>query len=172
MIFASESERLDIIIWAKNTHSQFRANGVGRAFGNLSRLSAPHYESIKSRILTHYTIVDWLLEPMFEDYCGFNQPNAFVHLHSDPNIHGRIHTRINVVVSRPNRGGDIHYNNNTYCLPQAGESWLCVAGKYMHGTTPVVGDIPRIVWSFGFLLQPDDVNRLERECANQLTRIQ
>lgn len=107
-ILLSEIERNDLFSWAIHTKSFFRPSGRGRQYGDLCSLNAPHYQKIKSRVIEYYSLQDGLPEPYFKDFCGFNDPGAYIHLHSDSNQDLRIHSRINIVISRPESGGQYH----------------------------------------------------------------
>lgn len=74
-----------------------------------------------------------------------------MHEHRDHNHRGLIHTRFNVLVSKPEAGGE-PINNGRMIDVNEGEVWRCNAGLDLHSCTKVVGNKPRIVLSFGYLL--------------------
>lgn len=139
--------------WAHRHVGQFRPNGPGRQFGDLARLDAPPiWRAIKTSLLQQYQITDWILEPQFRDYCGYITEGGEVHPHQDPRQNGRDHIRINLVLSKPEHGGDPTQDGITIPLPEIGYSWRCDAGQAVHSCTMVHGTVPRIILSFGCLV--------------------
>lgn len=75
-----------------------------------------------------------------------------MHPHQDPTQDGRDHIRINLVLSKPEHGGDPTQDGITIPLPEIGYSWRCDAGRFVHACTMVQGLMPRIILSFGCLV--------------------
>ena len=140
--------------WAVFRRATFGRNGPGRQFCVLQeRPDAPkEVWSIKSLVMSHYMIpASAPTEPMFQDFCGVITDGGAVHRHSDPNVGELIHTRFNVMVSKPDIGG-VPIINGVPVQVEEGEVWRCDAGLYEHECTTVTGFKPRVVLSFGFLL--------------------
>jgi hypothetical protein len=145
--------RNPIIAWAEKTKHQFKANGYGRSYGILQNLSPPREVwDIKKHIINLYGLESEKQEPIYKDYCGFITEGGSIHSHKDPNEQGFIHTRFNVLLSKPLAGGEPVQEGNIISVEE-GDIWRCDAGKVLHWSTPVVGNKPRIVLSFGFLLK-------------------
>jgi hypothetical protein len=57
-----------------------------------------------------------------------------------------------VILKYPTEGGHSIYNGKINVLKE-NMVWRCVAGKVIHGSVPVKGEIPRITLSLGFLIK-------------------
>ena len=106
---------------------------------------------LRQRVIHLEKIKDFKTEPVFQDYFGINSDGGAIHVHTDPNQPPYIHTRYNIILSYPERGGESLYGTDINIL-QERLVWKCIAGKVMHGSTPVVGNKPRISLSLGFLI--------------------
>jgi hypothetical protein len=89
---------------------------------------------------------------MYDNFIGVNSEGSSIHNHTDKNEKDYIHTRWNLILSYPENGGHSIYNNNINILEE-NLIWKCVAGKYTHGSTKVIGKKPRITLSIGFLIK-------------------
>jgi hypothetical protein len=151
-MFASESQLKEIQEWAEHNKHLFRPNGKGRQFGIFSELSYPSAAlELRNKIIDEFGLEGKQQEPLFKDYCGYITEGGAIHEHSDPNKDGLIHTRFNVLISKPVSGG-VPIQNGKEIEVEEGDVWRCDAGIVKHWCTEVVGDKPRIVCSFGFLL--------------------
>lgn len=138
--------------WANKNKYRFTPNGFGRQYGDLLALCAPaEVWQIKERIVKTHDLHSALPEPFFKDYCGYITEGGAIHKHQDPNQGNKIHTRFNVMISKPVSGG-IPVIDGKEIQVEEGDVWKCEAGLYEHWCTPVIGDKPRIVLSFGFLI--------------------
>lgn len=79
--------------------------------------------------------------------------------HGDKNHpDGRIHCRFNVMVSKPLIGGEPIISNQI--LPvEENEPWVCIAGLNTHYTVKMAGHKPRILISFGYYLDEQDLKK-------------
>lgn len=57
--------------------------------------------------------------------------------------------RCNIVTSQPNKGGELHVNNDFINLKDM-DMYTCLVSEYEHYATINEDDKPRIVWQFGF----------------------
>ena len=91
-------------------------------------------------------------------------------LHADqgPPTHSKdsdlYHTRLNVMISKPEKGGDpiimkeeVNLRRERSTFPyvierEENEPWVCVAGIFAHSTVEVKGKKPRILISLGYNL--------------------
>jgi hypothetical protein len=138
--------------WAVENHGKFKSNGFGRQYGVLQELNPPkEVWEIKKQVINLYGLSNAKQEPIFKDYCGYITEGGAIHKHIDGNEGKLIHTRFNVMISKPLAGGEPVQESNIINV-QEGDIWRCDAGKVLHWCTPVVGNKPRIVLSFGFLL--------------------
>lgn len=143
-----------IVCWANDKYKDFEPNGFGRQFGVLQRkdLKPPkEVWEIKDIILNNCKLQGAEQEPNFKDYCGYITEGGAIHKHTDPNKGKKIHTRFNVMVSKPEQGGEPVQADKVIEVEE-GSVWRCNAGVVAHWCNPVVGSKPRIVLSYGFLL--------------------
>lgn len=146
-------------LWAKDVFDELKQNNAGaqRYFGELKDLSYVPVEvyEIKSAITGRITR-PFNFDSNFTDFLSFNLRGASIHEHSDPNNSpDHIHTRFNLIISAPDAGGEPIYDGQKISIRE-GMLWCCQAGKYRHGTTPVVGDTPRINLSFGYQIKCEE----------------
>jgi hypothetical protein len=143
---------IPIADWANKSYTLFNPNGFGRQYGILQNLNPPEEVwAIKKQIMDTYNLNEAKQEPLFKDYCGYITEGGAIHQHTDPNEGNLIHTRFNVMVSKPLEGGE-PIQNSVVIDVKEGDVWRCDAGLVKHWCTTVVGSKPRIVLSFGFLI--------------------
>lgn len=88
----------------------------------------------------------------YYDCIGIDIENGFVHSHIDFTEPGYIHTRINIMISKPQGGGNPILDNNKIIVNE-NDAWICLASIQKHETDPVIGVIPRIILSLGMLIR-------------------
>lgn len=143
---------LPVIDWANKNFHKFTPNGYSRQYGDIRKIGySDEIIKIKKNIINNFNLKNYYFEPVYGDFCGYINDGGAVHKHKDNNINNLIHTRFNVLISKPIEGG-IAVINNKEIIVEEGEVWKCEAGLYEHWTTPVIGVKPRIILSFGFLL--------------------
>ena len=89
-------------------------------------------------------------EPVFGNFLGFISRGGAVHAHQDPSPLGFEHVRLNFMVSKP-LGGDPVINGKILEVAE-NQCWLNLASLWMHESTEVQGETPRIVLSLGNLV--------------------
>ena len=137
--------------WAEENYKTFTNNGFGRQFKILDNSCPKEVFTIKKIIVEKYKLENKQQEPIYKDFCGFITDGGAIHEHTDANKNGLIHTRFNVMISKPIEGG-IPIQDGKQILVEEGDVWRCDAGLIKHSCTEVKGNKPRIVLSFGFLL--------------------
>jgi len=152
----TEAEQTEIILWANQHYPSFEKNGTGRQFQILNGCAnVPSCVwDIKQRIVEREGIHDAPQEPMFKDYIGYITDGGQIHPHLDRNRDGRIHTRFNVFVQLPEKGGMPIYGEKTIQVCER-HYIRCNSGIDKHYCELVEGKKARIVLSFGFLLLPN-----------------
>lgn len=142
-----------IIRFVKEESKLFKINpaGLGRKFCNLNKLD--HELTKQVREFSDYCydtlgLVPSEEEHLYGNFIGVNSGGAFVHTHTDPRKSDKIHVRLNFLVQKPSSGGMPIIDGVTYQVDQ-GQCWINLASEWKHGSTPVVGSIPRIVLSLG-----------------------
>ena len=153
--FISDDDKNSLLSWVENNIHEFRPNTKGRYFRPLKEIKNSPLDlvlKLKKRIVKLENITDWKEEPLFSDYIGINLEGASIHPHTDPNENNYIHTRYNIILSWPEKGGESIYGKNVNVLKE-NLVWKCVAGKVKHASKPVRGKKPRVTLSLGFLIK-------------------
>ncbi|RKP47022.1 hypothetical protein [Trinickia fusca] len=147
-----ETKLEPIRAWALANVRRFQPNGFGRQFASLHLFTNVPAEvwKIKLSIIERFGLRNTPPEPLYRDLCSLITRGGAVHMHRDPNQGGLIHTRFNVMISKPQAGGQPIIDNEILDVPEGG-IYRVDAGLKLHGTTAVLGDRPRIILSFGFL---------------------
>jgi hypothetical protein len=141
-----------VVKWAIENKNSFEPNGYKRCFGYLEKLNAPQEcGEIKKLIIKHFLFSGLLKDNFLPDFCGFIEDGGKIHRHNDicP-IKGKEFVRVNVMLSKPDVGGDPIINGKILVVNE-GDAWLCQASKYQHECNKVQGRKPRIVLSYGFI---------------------
>ena len=135
--------------------------GKNRKFCALNKHDLPITKVIKEYnkyVFSQFSIVRQIDEERFGNFIGYNTSGGFVHSHTDHlSSDGWEHVRINFLVSKPLQGGNPVIDDKEYNIMED-NSWLNIASKWVHSSTPVVGDKPRIVLSLGAYVNPSELN--------------
>lgn len=92
-----------------------------------------------------------LEEPMFQNFTGNHYlDGAFVHEHIDIAPNGYVHTRCNLMIQKPQEGGNPVIDGEEFNV-QNGDLWICLASLEKHCSTPIKGN-ERFIFSFGSLI--------------------
>jgi hypothetical protein len=162
--FITDEEQNELLEWTKNNSHLFRINETksdsinapygSRRIGVLNEIKDSPLDlvkKIKDRVIGIEQIKDWMEEPYFQDAIGINEEGGSIHIHTDQNPVGYVHTRYNIILSYPFEGGHSIYGDKINVLKEK-LVWKCIAGKIPHGSTVVVGNKPRITLTLGFLI--------------------
>jgi hypothetical protein len=136
--------------------------GKNRKFCQLNNFNLDLTKEIKEyskKIYNIFQITNFRQEHIFGNFIGVQTEGAFVHSHTDPNLNGLEHIRINFMISKPIGGGIPIINNEEFNIEED-QAWLNRASKYYHSSTPVKGDKKRIVLSLGSYLTKKDINKI------------
>ena len=99
------------------------------------------------------------LDKEFGALISYSHEGHKVQPHTDPNPPGRIHTRFNILINKPEKGGEAIIDGKTISTEE-NELWVCVAGKYVHSSTVIEGSKPRILLSYGTYLKQKQVDNI------------
>lgn len=162
--FITNEEQIFLLEWVEKNVNLFvpSKNGDNRKFyivGDIKDTCLNLIQKIKNRVIDTENIKNWIKEPNYKDYIGINETDGFIHQHTDANINGYAHVRYNIILKYPIEGGHSIYNDTINVLKEK-MVWRCVAGKVKHGSTPVIGEIPRITLSLGFQIKNEESNKL------------
>ena len=152
--FINDAECEALLKYCYSKRPNFRDNGFGRFYADhiVSRLNPPKvFLDVKQRIIETENFTDYELDSIFEDFISFNEDGGAIHEHKDQNHPNRIHTRYNLLLSVPEKGGNPIYDGQVITVKEK-MLWRCEAGKFNHASLPVQGTKPRINISFGFQL--------------------
>ncbi len=158
----SEQEQEIIVSWVRNNYiNELKSNGFNRYMKNMHDIPSipPIVWDIKKRIIDKENLYDAIEEPLFKDSIGYMMDGGQLHTHTDPNRYGLVHTRFNVYVQLPYKGGYPIYNNNIYKLKE--RTYICCrAGIDQHYCEKVEGERERIILSYGFLLPIERITNI------------
>lgn len=108
--------------------------------------------AMKQKLAEHYKLGDYIVPPNLKDFVGYITEGGSIHPHTDPDLPGKRHVRINVLVSQPR--GCIPLLENVPIEVAVGDAWLNLASQCIHATTPVEGPGFRSAISFGYQIDP------------------
>ena len=103
---------------------------------------------VKQELAARYDLGAYIVPPGLKDFINHITEGGFVHEHTDPDMPGRRHARINVLVKQT--AGCIPLLDGVPIAVEVGDAWLNLASLCKHATTPAEGPGYRSVISFGF----------------------
>jgi hypothetical protein len=149
--FISKDEQENLKDWAFEEECRLKPNlnGPGRFFNQVNNLAENELVYIiKDRIIKKFNLYGWAADPQLGDWLGMQKDGAYINFHKDKLPIGE-HHRFNVLIQLPHEGGINIYNGEELVVKER----MLINYRpdlYIHGTTKVVGDRPRINLSFGF----------------------
>jgi len=90
---------------------------------------------------------------------------ACTHLHKDSAPEGYVHIRANVMLKKPQKGGNIIIDEKIYNV-EKNDLWLILASLEDHGSTPIENG-ERLIYSFGAIIEKDKINKILKEKKNE-----
>lgn len=159
----SVEEQKEIVEWTRKNYIYFKKNGLNRYFQLLNYFhDVPNcIWEIKKRIIEKEDLFNFEQEPFFKDSIGYMLNGGELHLHTDPNPKDSdlIHTRFNVYVQIPIKGGIPIYDNKICNLNE--RTYICCrSGIDFHKCQIVEGEKERVVVSFGFLMPYERIKNI------------
>jgi len=134
-------------------NNNFQDNGFGRKYKIQD--SANHWEDA----FFEFGLRPTSIEPIFKNFIGNHfKDEAFVHPHTDPAPEGFVHTRCNLMLKKPTRGGNPVIDGEEINIEQ-NDLWLCLASLETHSSTPIK-EGERLVFSFGGLVPIEQINKI------------
>lgn len=143
--------------WIKNSY------GPNRRWCNLNNVNLPLSKDVKEFAefcFKEIFDVKVIEETSFGNFLGVNGPGAFVHSHVDrlgPN--GEWHVRLNFLLQKPIEGGMPLIDSRELSIKE-NHCWVNFASKYTHSSTPVKGNISRVVLSLGSFIEQNHIKFL------------
>lgn len=136
-----------------NINYQQNKGGSGRRFSYQNE--APFW----NEVFQEFNLVPDKIEPMFKNLIGNHYlDGAYTHKHTDPSPNGYVHTRCNLMIKKPNIGGNPIIDGEEFNV-EVNDLWLCLASLEEHSSTPIYGG-ERIIFSFGALIKLDKVKNI------------
>jgi hypothetical protein len=86
------------------------------------------------------------------------EDNACTHIHKDSAPEGYVHVRANVLLKKPNRGGDIIIEDKIFSIEE-NDLWIIFASLENHGSTPIEKG-ERLIYSFGSLIKLESIKKI------------
>jgi len=143
------------------------AAGAGRKFLKMDYV-APDGDKLlyetKRRLAAHYELGDYVVPPNLKDFLGYITEGGAIHPHTDPDLSGRRHVRINVLIKQSR--GCIPLLEGVPIAVAEGDAWLNLASQCIHATTRVEGPGYRSALSFGYQIgrsRGDELYKTHRE---------
>ena len=160
----SENEQAQIVEWVTKNYHRLKSPGHNRYMNQLDLLpDAPScIWDIKKRIVDKENLHNAIQEPLFRDAIGYMIEGGQLHRHTDSNKGSLVHTRFNVYVQLPKKGGRPIYDE-TLCNLKERTYICCRSGIDFHHCELVEGDRARIVVSFGYLLPYERIKNVKYE---------
>lgn len=158
--FISEEEQEIIREWALRNEKFLLTNPVSpggpfrcrEVFENIPE-TLDILTDIKSRIVEVENLKGIAQGDFYQDFLSIHKNGSFIQKHFDRCFEGNTYyiRRYNIFIALPEKGGLPIYSDEILKITE--RSMLKVdAGLIIHGTTPVVGEKPRIILSYGFKL--------------------
>jgi len=106
---------------------------------------------VRDRALKILQIRKYSEEPTYKCFLGCNVSGGKVHPHRDQAPLGKWHIRCNLLLSKPERGGQPIIEGQRLEL-QEGDLWAFVPSQVLHWSSQVEGERKRFICSYGFLV--------------------
>ena len=139
----------DIVI----ENNEFIKNGHGRRFKIQG--SASYWKDA----FNEFGLNPDKIEPKFKNFIGNHfADGAAVHEHTDFAPDGFVHTRCNLMLKKPLKGGNPVLDGDEIEIDK-NDLWLCLASLEKHYTTPIEGG-ERLIFSFGGLVSVEQIKQI------------
>jgi hypothetical protein len=112
---------------------------------------------IEKKILDFFNFKDFYRDPVYGTMISYSEEGHQVHAHTDPSPREEdTCVRINLFISKPKSGGLAIIDEDGIYVSE-GEPWMCLAGEKPHYSQSVVGDKPRVMISFGYQVNKEQL---------------
>lgn len=136
-------------------NTSFQLNNVGQGRRFATQDEAPYWHEA----FAEFGLAPSCVEPIFKNLTGNHfQDGAFVHQHTDPAPKGFVHTRCNLMLRKPVKGGNPVLDGEEIEVEE-GDLWLCLASMELHSSTPVYSG-ERLIFSFGGLVPVEQIMKV------------
>jgi hypothetical protein len=111
------------------------------------------------KAFNEFNLIPSHIEPMYENFLGNHFiEGASVQIHKDDAPNGFVHTRCNLLLKKPLKGGNPIIDGEEINLEE-NDLWLVLASLETHGSTPIQGG-ERFIFSFGGLVPIKQIERI------------
>lgn len=160
----TEEERLTLYNWITNDlWPKLKKDICNRLHYELNSREDPTIIplvwQIKDRIIEREGLIGYKQEPTLKDFIAVIPKTGWIQKHIDRNIRELIHSRFNVFISSPGMGFNTYYDGNVVDTKERCYAF-CRSGIDEHYTDVNNDDIPRISFSFGYILPFQKVDEL------------
>jgi hypothetical protein len=124
---------------------------------------------VKQELAKHYDLGAYVVPPNLKDFIGYITEGGSIHPHKDPDLPGKRHVRINVLVKQTK--GCLPVLEDVPIEAAEGDAWLNLASQCMHATTPVEGPGYRSAISFGYQIDKqrgDELYEIHKQWLDQV----
>lgn len=118
-------------------------------------------DAVRNRIIKNegLNLEDTLEQPLeLSDIIVIMPTGTKLHVHKDPNKVGTIQVRYNLLLQKPEKGGDAIYSGRRIDC-DTGCYILCRAGLDYHTGTLIEGKLDRLLISYGFLIKEENIEK-------------
>jgi hypothetical protein len=125
--------------------------------------------SVKKRLSEHYELGQYVVPPNLKDFIGYITRGGCIHPHTDPDLPGKRHVRINVLIKQPE--GCLPLIEGMQIPVKEGDAWLNLASLCIHATTKVTGPGYRSALSFGYQIDPrrgDELYQVHKDWMDRM----
>jgi len=131
----------------------------GREFSR--QVNAPYWDEA----VAVFGLTPAVVEPMFLNMTARHYlDGASLQDHKDGAPDGFVHARCNVMLEKPEIGGNPVIDGEELCVNK-GDIWLCLASLEWHSSTPIFNG-NRVIFSFGDLVPIEQIMRIQGDhCA-------
>ena len=114
---------------------------------------------IEKILLNEYKFKDFYRDSKFGIMISLSKEGHKVHKHTDSSPRKEdTCVRLNLLLQKPKVGGEAIIDNEIINV-QENEPWICLAGKYEHFSVEVEGDRDRLMLSYGYHVNTEELNK-------------
>lgn len=157
--FVSETECNELASWIMSNHHNFvdaNMGGVRKTTRYVKEnIAFPELAlKIRERIKEHLQLEDMVRPPFINGMvASYSEPGDTCYEHQDPIWSEGHHTlHCNVIVQKPENGGDVVIEGKEYNMPK-GDVICYYVSDLKHSVTKVLGNTSRLMWIFAFCVE-------------------
>lgn len=156
--FLTGAEHAVLLAWAEEqlatgqlTSNYFTEHRYYRTYERTDGTVPPIFWDVRQRAISIFGVTEYEDEPRFKCFLGCNTEGGFVHRHRDDAPPGKYHVRMNIMLSKPEAGGEPVIDGRKISVGER-DLWCFYPSVILHESTPVRGSRKRFVISIGILV--------------------